>query len=188
MNKSFVFMLLLFSLAISQSFNYAGIDTSIITGFKGDTTIYSKVYNLSQYENVRIDVQANDTSSNGFASDSIKFGWWVETGRFTYNSTGRWDTAWTVLTPLSLDTFDIATTANMVVSAITLQTDGTFETVNKKIDTLSVSGVAYMTKQFSPEWDVLFRIGHKGVTGNRVTSQIWLRDVVYRRVYQRVGP
>lgn len=180
-------MFLLFSLAISQTFNYAGIDTSVISGFKGDTTIYSKTYALSQYENVRVDVQANDTGSAGFASDSIKFAWWVETGRFTYNSTGRWDTAWTVLTPLSLDTFDIATAANMTATAIPLQVDGTFETVTKKIDTLSVSGVAYMTKQFAPEWDVLFRIGHKGLTGNNATA-IWLRDVVYRRVYQRVGP
>lgn len=188
MNKGFVCLFLLFSLAISQTFNYSGIDTSVISGLSGTTEKYSKVYSLSQYENVRIDVQANDTSSAGFVSDSIKFGWWVETGRFTYNSTGRWDTAWTIMTPLALDTFDITTAANMTVTAIPLQVDGTFETVVKKIDTLSVSGVAYMTKQFSPEWDVLFRIGHKGLTGNKGESPLWLRDVVYRRVYQRVGP
>lgn len=153
-----------------------------------DSARYSKVYNLSEYEHIRVDIQADDTTSDGFASDEIKFAWWIETGRPTYNKTGRWDTAWSVLTPLSLDTFDIATAANMVVDPIELQVDGTYESVFKKIDTLSVTGVAYQTINFSPEWDVWFRIGFKGVTGNITDEPLWLRSVIYRRVYNRVGP
>lgn len=172
----------------AQTLNYAGIDTTIITDFDSDSTKYSGVFPLSRYQQIRVDVLVDDTSNTGFDGDSAKFAIFMETGRFVYNSSNRIDTAWTTLTPLALDTFDILTSANMTIDPLELQTDGTFDVVFKKIDTTSVSGAANLSVQFAPEWDVLGRLKLVGLTGNITGSPLWLRTVINRRVYERVGP
>lgn len=183
--KAIVLLLALFAMSFAQ-LNYQMVsDTSIISGFYSDTTAYSRTYALSQYENLRVDVYADDTTNTGFNGDSIKFWWWIETGHLTVNSSDVYDTAWSTIWPLSVDTFDILTSANMTVTPSRVLADGTYDYPLKYIDTTNVSGFAYQSRVVVPEWDVYFRIGFEGLTGNLTGEYIKLQANVFRRVYLR---
>ena len=67
MKKLSLVLSLLVSLAVAQgpTLNSNGrIDTSLIVGFKGTGTAYSKAFNLSAWENLRFDVLAMDTGNS----------------------------------------------------------------------------------------------------------------------------
>jgi hypothetical protein len=171
------------SLGFSQD-NFNGYkDTSNISGFRADSLKYSKVYELSKWENVRIDVMANDTATANLSADSTKFYWWIETGHPCLNASNQLDTFWTKVDPLVIDTFDITTAGNRAITYRLLGTDGTYNGPSKTIDTATVSGFAVQSRAFTAEWDVWARIGHKGMTGNKTTTYIKLRDNMVRRAF-----
>lgn len=178
--KAFVIVisLLLTSLGLTygEAYNYNGFlsDTSKITDFRADSLKYSKTFLLSQYENTRIRVVFNDSSSAGYASDSVKFYYFVQFGSPILNASGKLDTAWNN-NPIIIDTVDMLTAGNFVQQYSSLLNDGTFTEAMKVIDTVYTTGYATNSHCFPLFWDVFCRVGVKGLTGNNKDSFIKLR-------------
>lgn len=177
-HKSLISLGVLVALLFGQNLNYNGNnDTGTFASFKADSLKYSAIYSLSGFENLRVDMMANDTNAAGYASDSIKFVWGIQTGHPAYNRSGLMDTVW--CDPLLVDTMQVS---NATKTYIVLGTDGTFSTVKGLVDTLTVTGYAYQSRNFAPEWDVWFRVWARGITGNRVGGWVKSHYAVYRRV------
>lgn len=187
LNKILVLAIAVVSLGFSKSDNWNGWkDTSNISGFRADSLKYSKVFELSDWENLRIDVMANDTATANLSADSTKFYWWFETGHPCLNASNLLDTFWQKADPLVIDTFDITTAGNRAITYRLLGTDGVFSGPSKTIDTSTVSGFAVQSRALTSECDVWFRIGHKGMTGNKTSTYIKLRDNIVRRAASNV--
>jgi hypothetical protein len=174
---------LLFAQGPSANSNGYG-DTSLIVGFKSTGTGYSKALNLSAWENCRIDIFAMDTanSKTGFNGGAIKFYWWTETGHYCVDYLGKLDTVWDNIDPLVIDTFDMTTAGNMVKTPRFLSVaDGSYPSPHLTIDTTSVRGYAVQSRTFSPEWDEIWRVGVKGLSGNQATTYVKLIVGMHRR-------
>jgi hypothetical protein len=159
-------------------------DTCLIKGFKGTGSAYTKAFNLSDWENFRVDMLAMDTgnSKTGFNGAAIKFYYWLSTGHYSVNYlTGKYDTVWSKKDPLIIDTFDITTAGNMVTTPRFLQTDGTYLSPHLTIDTLSVRGYAVQSRNFAPEWDEICRIGMQGLSGNQNSTYVKVIVAMHRR-------
>jgi hypothetical protein len=163
---------LMFSFVIAEpGSNWNGYgDTAAIKNFKADTTIYSKIFNLSGFENIRVSCYANDTSSAGFASDSLRFYWGVQTGHMSWITTKVSSPVYEWGPLLVVDTFDILTTANRNFTKLSLLEDGSFVNTMKKIDSSSISGWAYQTRSVATEWDVVYRYFAIGYAGNKTVA------------------
>jgi len=161
--------------------NYTGYgDTANIHSFNADSLLFTPWFRLSSYLNLRVDVFADDTSSDGFASDSILFHWGVQTGHPVLNSSNTRDTMINE-EMLVVDTMDVQNGAfndTMLVISAT----GSFSNVFKQMDTTNVSGFVTQTANVSPEWDVWFRGWVQGLTGNKLGSYILTRMAFPRRV------
>jgi hypothetical protein len=193
MKKLSLALSLLVSLAAAQgpTLNSNGrIDTSMIVGFNGTRTAYSKAFNLSAWENLRFDVLAMDTgnSKTRFSGASIKFFWWISTGHYSINYlANKYDTVWSRLTPLIIDTFDITTAGNMAAVSRSLDTAGNYPLAHKLIDTLSVRGYAVQSRAIPlPEWDEIVRVGVTGLSGNQNTTYVKLIVAMHRRAANTV--
>lgn len=184
--KVLLFVLSCLCFVGAQNLNYNGfLDTSNITTFRADSLKYSKAFPLSQLENFVLDVCVNDTSAAKFAGDSVKFYWWIERGHPALNAAGTLDTIWNTINPLLVDTFFV-TAGKYTQTFATLGTDGSFLTTAQLIDTTSLADFMVQSRSFAPPFDVLVRVGHKGLTGNEKGSFLVLRDAVYRRAAVRV--
>lgn len=178
--KLFVTVILLFvvntCIQAEEPYNYNGYlsDTSKITTFRADSLKYSRPFLLSQYENTRIRVLFNDTSAAGFATDSVKFYYFIQIGSPCLNASGKLDTAWNA-NPIIIDTVDMLTAGNFTTQYSSLLNDGTFTETMKVIDTSNVTGYATNSHTFPLLWDVFARVGVKGLTGNNKDSFIKLR-------------
>jgi hypothetical protein len=182
MKKVLLAVALLAGVVFGQTENYSGMnDTAVIATFKADSLKTSKAYTLSQFENLRVDVLVSDTSAAGFASDSVKLYWGIQTGRICWNSSGTRDTAWSN-ERITLDTLDMLTTTNAALKYNAMDNTGAYTNTLKAHDTLSVSGFAVQSRNISPEWDVLFRCWVKGLTGNKVGRFLVFRFNVVRRI------
>lgn len=183
MKKLIFGLLLAWGACFGQSWNYTGwLDTLSDTGFIADTTIYFGALPLSQYEDIALVVMADDTTSDGFASDSIGFYYGYQVGYPVLNSSEGKDTAWserividTMLTD-SLGVENLATTD--AVGAITATLSNT--------DTLSVSGYATQCRWFVPRWGVVIRFWVTGLASNLTGEQLDFRMTVERRVALKV--
>ena len=178
--KQFVVAALLLCLnagaLFSEPLNYNGylVDTSKITDFRADSLKYSRVYLLSQYENSRIRICVDDTSSVRFANDSVNFYYFVQVGSPCLNSNNKLDTAWNI-NPLVIDTVNFASTGCFTTTHSIFQNDFTYSEVMKLIDTSSVTGYATNSHTWPALWDVFVRVGVKGVTGNNKDAFLKLR-------------
>jgi hypothetical protein len=170
--KKWLMVLALCSMAFGfANDNYTGYgDTSNVPGFKSNLTKYSKWFRLSAYLNSRLDIMANDTSSAGFASDSVKFIWGIQTGHPVYNASGARDTVISKM-KIVLDTFDVKS-GWLPDTLIQVGTDYSFSQVQGLVDTVNVTGYAVQTSNFAPEWDVWIRGFATGLSGNKVGSYV----------------
>lgn len=187
--KQILIVLMLACLGFSQTLNWTGYgDTSNIANFRADSTKYSKAFPLSQWENLRLDVLFDDTTASGRGSDSVKFYYWVEYGHPILTLANKVDTAWGTRDPVVVDTVDALTSANFSATSRVLQSDGTYSYPLKTIDTLSfaIGGGSLQSRSFPQDWDVLFRIGFKGVTGNNKDAMVNLRISIDRRQVNNV--
>lgn len=159
-----------------EPLNYNGylVDTSNITTFRADSLKYSRVYSLSQYENSRIRVCVDDTSAARFASDSVKFYYFVQIGSPCLNSNNKLDTAWNN-NPLIIDTVDFSSSGCFTTTYSTLLNDYTYTETMKLIDTSNVTGFATNSHTWPALWDVFVRVGVKGLTGNNKDAFLKLR-------------
>lgn len=168
---------LLWSVAIAKAGddNWNGYgDSAIISSFKADSLKYSKQFKLSEYENLRVTVFANDTDATGFASDSLNFAWGIQTGHWAYTTTRTSSPVMDWAPRMVIDTFDILTSGNTVEQFFYVLNDLTFTTPLKYIDTTTFAGYAKQNRLISPEWDVYFRFWFKGLAGNNKASFIKL--------------
>jgi len=185
--KKLMFVLLLVSFCFGRnpmkttwSTGTEFLDT--ITGFKADSMKYTEVFNLSGYENLRIDVYVNDTSSAGFSADSTEFIWGIQTGHFTKDSAGSNDTAWNPIKYLC-DTLSRLDSSYTKADSNFVEIDGddSYTNVKKLTDTLNVTGYAYQTCNFAPNYDVLYRGWVKGIANNDKSSFLDIRMLFVQR-------
>ena len=168
--------------------NYTGyggtefIDT--IDDFRTDSLKYSKAFNLSKYENLRVDVLADDTSSAGFESDSVHFRWGIQTGHPIKNASGLLDTSWNPVL-IVLDTLN-SVAGTWGPQYAPMGVDGTTNNSFGVIDSLSVTGLMMQSKSPVVDWDVLFRGWAQSMTSNKKSKFIFLKFNVVQRLYTNV--
>ena len=158
--------------------NYNGVNDTlrISSAVEVDSIRYTSAFNLSAYmagmERIRTVVLASDTSSAGFASDSLHFIWGIQTGSQVLDSTfGTIDTAWD--DTITIDTFNIdsISAGDMAIVA----SDGTISfTRDQGVDTTYIPGLAYQSREYKPRWDEIARYWAKGISGQRSSSAILL--------------
>ena len=182
MKPVLIVLAVVFGLFAQASENYNGWgDTSRIAEFRADSLKYSKVFQLSKYENLRIDMMIADTAAATFAADSIKTQWGVVFGHPVLSITGVRDTVWSNEW-LVIDTLNALTTTNAAIKYNVYGTDGTYNTILGAHDTLSVSGFIVQSRAITPAWDVFFKVWVKGLTGNNVSGFLNTRVNVVRRL------
>lgn len=182
--KQILIVLMLACLGFSQTLNWTGYgDTSNIANFRADSTKYSKAFPLSQWENLRLDVIFDDTTEAGRGSDSVKFYYWIEYGHLALTLANKVDTIWNTQDPVVVDTVDALTADNFIAVSRVLADDGTYDYPLKTIDTISFAagGGSVQSRNFPQDWDMFFRVGFKGVTGNNTDAMLKLRANVIRR-------
>jgi hypothetical protein len=165
--------------------NWSGaFDTTWIRDTLGNGEVsYGAADELSDGENARVVVLVNDTSSAGFASDSVNVRWGFQTGMIVFNASGSRDTAWDERVVV-----DTLVTASFGSSSVAVHgSDGIItRTWSKRADTTYVSGFAYQSRLVVPEWDVVVRLWFEGITGNKQGKPLRLGGVIGRREYTQV--
>jgi hypothetical protein len=183
--KKFLFVIMLAVASFGQGVdNWNGWgDTARVKNVYKDTTIYSKWLKLSAMENLRVSAYFRDTSTAGFGSDSVNIEWGIQTGHPSWVSTRASTPVWALSPVLIVDTCNMLTAANFVKDTLHLDADYAFLNPHKLIDSISVPGWAYQTRQFAPEWDVYFRFVAHALTGTKATKNI---DAVFQSI-RRLG-
>lgn len=181
MKKIIIILFVLTSLVFGQSMNWNGAgDTATITTCSSTVLSYSNtVFNLSEFENIRIIAQVDDTSSAGFASDSIGVIWGYQSYVRCLDTAGSLDTCYSPR--VIVDTLLTDSLGKMNLQTLS---DGIATTPTHQIDTLSCAGFAVQSRTFTPEWDVNFRIWAVGVGDNVTGAPLSLQFTVIRRIYE----
>jgi len=172
-------MVVIFSCALRAQENWNGFrDTSTIRGFKGDTLVYSKTFELSKHEHSTIIVLCNDTTSAGYANDSVAFLYGYQLGvPVLSRGAGARDTAWSPM---------------VVVDSITAlgqtsawQQDSLLATRKRRgwADTSNVDGWAYTYSQIVPEGGApLIRVFLRGLAKNKKAVSVAAVVQISRRL------
>jgi hypothetical protein len=100
-------LLFIIGSASGQPYNVTKSVTKIYD-FKADSLKLTNPFNLGDNEGLRVTIYANDTSSAGYASDSIVAYWGLQYGDVTTNYLDQKDTMWVEPTKV-IDTFRMAT-------------------------------------------------------------------------------
>jgi len=164
--------------------NWKGaLDTvSIRDTLEEDTLKYSAALPLTDGEDVRVLLKATDTSTAGWASDSLKLFWGYQIGSITRDTGGAQDTVWPLENRIAIDTLDVDSFG--VGSVGVAEEDGTLTRYwNRAADTLSVRGYAIQDRWFVPEWDELIRFWAQGLADNNGDSPIILIFELHQRRY-----
>ena len=162
------------------------------SSFRSDSLKFSKNFPLSAWENARVDIIFDDTSSAGFASDSCKFAWGFQTGHKVEID----DTLYYAYDiPYPVDTVDLVGSTNMYDHdelAVIGYVQDTVTLLNTSVPFAVDTGVggatlkAVQSRNIVPQWDEVFRIWLKGLTGNKVGSYVEVEANVRRRRYSNV--
>lgn len=185
--KKMVFWLLLACLSTFALENWTGWKDTLAVRDTLDsaTAYYTNPTLLSQYENIRLIVLCDDTAEAGFSGDSVNFRYGYQTGAKVLDTNSQTlytivDTAWDdriVLDTFTVDSFGVAHVG-------TYGSDGTLTRTWKNVDTTYVSGYAYQSRNFSPEWDLFIRFWVESLGGaNADGKALRLFLVPIRRVY-----
>ena len=175
--KRLLWLVLLAGVVMGQE-NYSGF-MYWITGFRSDSLKYSPVFNISPFENIGVSVGWDDTAHAGFASDQVKFWYFLRIGWPTQDKNGVPDTFWLPV-KYGIDTcFDTIGNWGVKVSMM----DSTCVLVDrmKGIDTTEVTGLCTSGHTISVPWGCYGKIGIQGLTGNVTATYVKLRVGVARR-------
>ena len=155
------------------------IEDTLTNGVTG----YTEAFNLSNGEDTRVLLMVDDTSSAGFASDSVNIVWGYQTGSMVINTSNVVDTLWD-----DHITIDTCVTDSFGVSVHgSVASDGSLTREwNQRSDTSSVTGYAVQSRWFIPEWDMVIRFWSTGVTGNNGDSELLLRIAYKQRLWSNV--
>ena len=186
--NTIIFVTLLCAVAFSwtkydATDNWNGNDTSTTASIyaKFDTLKFTKAFKLSQFENLRVIVKTDDTTTARFASDSIGVRWGYQTLCPSLSSTGVADTTFDQL--IKVDSILPANFGDNKARIGTIATDGTITRSDAIVDTLGPSGYVTQSRWIQPEWDVYIRFWVRGITGNKITTACPVVFEVQRRVY-----
>lgn len=182
MIKRLIFILLPLVVMAQENYNGLGDTAYILDTLQTDTLKYTKVFLLSANENLRVIIKTDDTSTAGFASDSIAFDFGYQTGEVVYNSAGTRDTAWDdrmQIDSMVGDSFGVANVGTTDADAVLTRYYG-------GVDTSSVSGFAIKSRLIVPEWGTLIRFWAKGRPTNRKGKILLLCFDLKRRQYSNV--
>jgi hypothetical protein len=157
-------------------------DTARITAICTTGVVaYTRVYPLSDFEDMRIVVKVNDSTAAGFASDSVSFSFGYQTGIEVLNSLGKRDTCWDdLITVDTVNKSDFGTRGSGVSAS-----DGSVTRTWGGADTLLVTGFATMSRWVIPEWDGLVRLWVRGLAANKKGAPLVLFLEPRRRVEAR---
>jgi len=164
--------------------NFGGWGDSASLWIADDSTLrFTKAFNLSNGENCRMIIMANDTTNAGLTADTLMGSWGFQTGSII----GRADTVWDV--PYRIDTLDLTNKSaiyqyNSLLYVAELALDGTETRAKGMYDTLG--GVfAKQSVSVSPPWDVVWRFWFQPLTGSKrgqVIFRVVRRDYVGVRI------
>lgn len=163
------------------STNWAGYgDTCTLPSLTGTATVYStNSWSMTDYNGIRLVFMANDTSSAGFASDSIAVRWGYQSFCFCQNSAGAMDTC---LSPrVVVDTMKTCSLGVMAVS--TLDGNSIAKAIGMQSDTAFCTGFATQSRAVFPEWNMNYRLWAQGITGNKLGKPLKIKMANVRRVY-----
>jgi hypothetical protein len=184
MKKVALLLGVLASLCFGQGYNYTTVwDTSIIADFDSDSLKNTKAFTISRYEDAAVIVKVDDSTSAGFASDSVVFTIGYQLGYVTSNSSNAIDTTW------QMDSVQLASINNSNFGVGTLGTTDSTGAVAKSmssLDTLNVTGYAVYSKWYLPEWSGLIRYWVKGASGNVTGAPLELVIQHSQREYTNV--
>lgn len=184
MVKKLLFLVALLAGLVSAetSMNWHGyIDTVKMPACSASVTVYSKTsLSLTDYDMVRIVLHVADTTTTGFASDSVNLIWGYQSYTLCLNSLGVVDTCFSPR--VLVDTCRTALYGSMAIK--TLDANGIAGTPTKSVDTSFCTGYAVQSRTFSPEWDVYYRLWVTGLTGNLTAKPIKLLFTNVRRLYR----
>jgi hypothetical protein len=182
-------LLLLLTLAslgypLEVAHNYYGyLDTIQMPACSSTVTVYGKkALSLTDFNKVRVIFQVDDTSSAGFASDSVNVKWGYQTYSFCLNSAGAVDTCFS-------PRVTVDTCAKAQFGTFTLQTlaaTGIATVPTKCVDTSFCTGWAVQSRSFTPEFDVYMRFWMTGIAGNKTLAPIKAQFTVIRQVFTPV--
>lgn len=169
-----------FSGVSAENWNGWG-DTIKVPACSSTVLVYGRTpFTVTDYDMIRVVAHVDDTTSAGFADDSVNVIWGYQTFSLCLNSSGTYDTCYSprvVVDTISSDTFG-------VMQLMTLDGNGIAKTPSRQVDTLACSGWAVQSRTFSPEWDVYARLWVQGVAGNITAAPLKMQFTVVRRLYR----
>lgn len=204
--KHLLFILLLVSLCFartnrrSRNINGWVADTVSITDtLDSGVVYYTDLLSLTDFENLKVLLHVDDSTSAGLTADSINLRWGFYTACYTFDSlinTSRYSEAkdtlkqkidMFVIDTMRVDSFGLGTMGS-------ISSDGTFtRSWNMSADTSSVAGYAIQGRQFSPEWDEeigfwVESLGTEGTAlGNKTGAALEIRFNLKHRQYVPMG-
>ncbi len=135
--------------AEDQKYNWSGWnDTASLS--LGDTGVYhyTKAFPYPAVDNPLAILKVSDTTAAGLGTDTIAVVWGYQPGKLTQNSSGKRDTLWWYRVPLdTMLTDSLGKTHVPAMSAAGVVT----RTLNKMVDTSSVSGYAVQAALYQGE-------------------------------------
>jgi hypothetical protein len=182
--KLFVLLLGVISFGYAQKLEPANYrqDTCKIAGLVSTAKVFSKWMNLGDFENIKVQIFARDTIHAGSQLDSCQFVWGWQNGDY-FNNAGKQKIVPSI--ECVADTFDAMVSTSFVYAKPALQSDGTFGSVAKYIDTVySVDSTGFMCQKqnFAPDYAPLYRLWFQGLAQNKKTSAISARATITRRI------
>jgi len=173
--------------AYNSPYNWKGYsDTSNIGGMKATATGYSSAFILTDGEDLRILMKADDTTAAGYKNDSVQFEWGYQLGTITKGTSGVRDTLWSAEDMIVVDTMDADSFG--VGQRGTTATNGTITRVwERAADTSDVAGWAIQSRRIVPEWAEIFRFWATGLAGNLTADSVKVNVEVHQRKYVPSG-
>lgn len=169
-------------MAYSQPLNTNGWRDTGAVYLSASETLYGDAFNLASYEYTTFHIFANDDDAGGFANDSIKFYWFLQTGSPTIDSAGNRDTVWAqnsiVIDTLSADSLG-------KTHSTTIDGSGSYTLTLGGVDTSSVVGYATQSASVALPFDAFGRIGFTSVTGHG--DSVYVKYQVVQRAAQRIS-
>lgn len=167
---------------IESGGNWNGyLDTIQMPRCSSTVLIYgSTVFNLTDYDMIRLVCQSKDTVTAGFATDSLSFAWGYQTFSLCLDTAGVVDTCYNP--PVVVDTMTVDSFGKAVIYPLNSSAIAT--SPSRRVDTTSCRGWATQSRTFAPEWDVYCRLWVQGLAKNRKGSgAIKTQFTVIRRLY-----
>lgn len=177
--------LLLIALSLSAApLNFSNwTDESTITGFKADSLKYGNVAAVTGSVLNALVAMANDTSSAGYASDSINFTYGYRLGTIVLNSSNKPDTAWGHRVIVGTFATDTSKIINATRTTTTDSLTGAELPVPGRYDTSNVTGYAVASSPLSTFTAQLIQPWAKGGTGNKIGAYVKLKLLLLQYLY-----